>query len=147
MKVFPRPELDRDAIRRFNKRVLNPVMLRLAGRRHWYAAVIRHTGRRSGKAYATPIVAEPVADGFIIPLPYGTQVDWLRNVLARGRATLQRQGVIYDVADPRVIDSATAAPQLPAAHRRTYRSVGVDNYLHVRTGGEMAGGSGSAHRR
>ena len=78
----------RDAVRVFNKHVLNPVMMNLAGRKHWYAAVIRHTGRRSGKTYATPVVADRVANGFILPLPYGTGVDWLRNVLAAGRATV-----------------------------------------------------------
>ncbi|HUH69305.1 MAG TPA: nitroreductase, partial [Mycobacterium sp.] len=57
-------------------------MLRLAGRKHWYASAIRHAGRRSGKQYATPVVADRVADGFVIPLPYGTRVDWLQNVLA-----------------------------------------------------------------
>ena len=59
----------RDKIRVLNKRLLNPAMMNLAGRRHWYAAVIRHTGRRSGKEYTTPVVAEPVAgDTFVIPL-------------------------------------------------------------------------------
>ena len=78
----------KNAVRVFNKHVLNPAMLTLAGRKHWYAAVIRHTGRRSGKSYATPVVADRVADGFILPLPYGTGVDWLRNVLAAGSATI-----------------------------------------------------------
>ena len=63
------------AVRVFNKHLLNPAMLHLAGRKHWYAAVIRHTGRRSGSHYATPVVADGVADGFILPLPYGTGVD------------------------------------------------------------------------
>ena len=45
-----------DVVRQFNKYVLNPVMLLLAGRPHFYAGVIRHVGRRSGKKYATPIV-------------------------------------------------------------------------------------------
>jgi hypothetical protein len=36
-------------VRRFNRRWLNPVMLRMAGRRHWYSARLEHVGRRSGK--------------------------------------------------------------------------------------------------
>lgn len=35
----------RDAVRSFNKHVLNPAMLHLAGRKHSYASVIRHRGR------------------------------------------------------------------------------------------------------
>ena len=56
----------RDTVRTFNKYLLNPAMLHLAGRRHWYAAVIRHTGRKSGKSYATPVVADgsPVTASF-----------------------------------------------------------------------------------
>ena len=71
----------KNAVRVFNKRVLNPVMLSMAGRKHWYAAAIRHTGRRSSKRYVTPVLADRFADGFVIPLPHGTGVDWLRNVL------------------------------------------------------------------
>lgn len=81
-----------DAVRIFNKHVLNPLMLNLAGRKHWYASVIRHTGRRSAKIYATPVVADRVPDGFILPLPYGTDVDWLRNLLASGEAALTAVG-------------------------------------------------------
>jgi hypothetical protein len=87
----------RDAVRTFNKYVLNPVMLRMAGRKHWYAAVIRHAGRHSDKSYATPVVADPMTDGFILPLPYGTGVDWLRNVVAAGRATITVGGQTYDI--------------------------------------------------
>jgi hypothetical protein len=71
-----------DAVRAFNKHVTNSPMLKLAGRRHWYATVIRHTGRRSGQEYATPVWAQPTSDGFFIPLPYGEDVDGLKNVLA-----------------------------------------------------------------
>ena len=49
-----------DNVRAFNKRLLNPLMLRLAGRKYWYASVIEHTGRRSGKHYATPVATERV---------------------------------------------------------------------------------------
>ena len=45
-----------DTVRVFNKHLLNPAMLLVAGRKHWYAGVIEHTGRRSGKNYATPVV-------------------------------------------------------------------------------------------
>ena len=59
------------AVRTINRRALNPAMLRLAGRPHWYAARLEHVGRRSGRGYATPVVALPVRDGFAIPLVYG----------------------------------------------------------------------------
>jgi deazaflavin-dependent oxidoreductase (nitroreductase family) len=123
----------RDTVRTFNKYVLNPAMLHLAGRRHWYAAVIRHTGRSSGKSYATPVVADRVAgDGFIVPLPYGTGVDWLRNVLASGSATITVGGQSYDVTEPKVLDAESAAPKLTPRRGRAFARFGIGNFLHVK---------------
>ena len=122
----------RDAVRVFNKHVLNPAMMQLAGRRYWYAAVIRHIGRRSGKYYATPVVADRSADGFILPLPYGTGVDWLRNVLAAGRATITVGGKTYDVVEPEIIDAASAAPQLSPRRQRAFQRFGIDSFVKVK---------------
>lgn len=127
---WPTPLLN--AVRASNKHLLNPLMLRLAGHKHWYAAAIRHTGRRSGKQYATPVVVERVPDGFVIPLPYGPRVDWLQNVLAAGRATVSSQGESYDVAQPEIIDAAAALPLLSDQRRRTFQRVGIEQYLKVK---------------
>ena len=70
-------------VKRSHKHVLNPVMLQLSGR-FGSSAVIHHVGRRSGTPYATPVVAHQANHDVIIPLPYGTEVDWLRNLLAAG---------------------------------------------------------------
>lgn len=104
-----------DHVRKFNKRVLNPLMLRMAGSKHWYAAVVEHTGRRSGKQYATPVAAEQTPDGFIIPLPYGVGVDWLRNVLAAGHATIRADG-----------------PKLPGGATRDHRRTSSSTTASVR---------------
>ncbi len=121
----------KDAVRAFNKHILNPVMMLMAGRRYWYAAVIHHTGRRSGRAYATPVVADRVEGGFIIPLPYGTGVDWLRNVQAEGAATLQVKGERYEVVKPEIIDAAAAFPRVPANHARTWQRMRIEHYLEL----------------
>jgi deazaflavin-dependent oxidoreductase (nitroreductase family) len=121
-----------DAIRRFNKHLLNPAMMHLAGRKYWYASVIRHTGRRSGRHYATPVVADRVNGGFIVPLPYGTGVDWLRNVEASGIAAITWRGHTYDVAEPEIVDAATAGVQLPARNRRIFQRFGIKNFLKVK---------------
>lgn len=119
-----------DAVRMFNKLVLNPVMMLFAGRRYWYAGVIHHVGRRSGRAFATPVVLNAVeGDRLVIPLPYGTRVDWLRNVLAAGRATVQIHGRIEEVVAPRIVDAATVAPLLPARRRWTYDRFGIREFL------------------
>jgi deazaflavin-dependent oxidoreductase (nitroreductase family) len=128
--TWPRPLLR--TIRIWNKYMLNPVMRTRAGRKNSYAAAIRHTGRKSGNQYSTPVGAERVQDGFLIPLGYGTKVDWLQNVIAAGRATLTTEGETHDVTDPELIDAATALPMLTPTRRRSWERVGIPQYLKVK---------------
>lgn len=130
IRTHPEPVID--GMRAFNKRVLNPAMLALAGRRHWYAARLEHVGRRSGHRYATPVVAVPVQGGFAIPLPYGTDVDWLRNVLAAGGATVVYAGERHLVSDPVVMASDLIQPQLSPRWRLATRLYGFSHWLRVR---------------
>ncbi len=120
-----------DMVRVFNKHVLNPLMLIVAGQKYWYAGVIEHTGRRSGKNYSNPVVIERAGDGFIIPLPYGTKVDWLRNVLAAGDATLRVHGETCRAVEPQIVDAATALPQLSPRRQREFARLGIKNYLKL----------------
>ena len=116
-----------------NKHLLNRAMLRLAGRKHWYASVIEHTGRRSHKTYATPVVADRVDDGFIVPLPYGTGVDWLRNVLAANRATVTAR------AKPTrwwSLNSSTRQPRCRWCHPSAdgcgvWQRLGIEQYVRL----------------
>ena len=121
-----------NAVRRANKRVLNPLMLNLAGHRHWYAARLEHVGRHSGRQYATPVVAQPTDGGFANPLPYGTDVDWLRNLQAAGRGILQVDGVRHPITDPRIVplDDLTG---LQAPWRALSRLYGIRQWLKVTT--------------
>jgi deazaflavin-dependent oxidoreductase (nitroreductase family) len=82
-------------IRVFNKQALNPMILKFAGCSHSPISVIRHAGRRSGKPYLTPIIVEPLVDGFVFALTYGPKVDWYRNVLAAGWCTVIWHGKEY----------------------------------------------------
>jgi hypothetical protein len=66
-------------------------------------------------------MAMRAADGFVIALPYGTNVDWLRNLQAAGRAELPLRGKTYAAADPAIVDPATALAQLSATMRNTMR--------------------------
>jgi len=122
-------------IRTSNKYLLNPVMLLLAGRRYWYASVIQHTGRRSGKRYSTPIVVDRVGNQMFVPLPYGTQVDWVRNVLTTGEADIISRGQTYHVVYPELIDSTQALPELPRDRRRTFERVSIGHFLRTRIAG------------
>ena len=53
-------------------KVLNPLIVKLAGRRHFHmAAQIRHVGRRSGRTYTTPVSARRSGDMVVIALTFG----------------------------------------------------------------------------
>ena len=94
-------------------KVLNPVMMTLAGRRHVrMAAQVRHIGRKSGRPYVTPVGAGRAGDTFVIPLTFGNQSDWSRNLRAAGGGTIRLNGVDYRVNQPRLADRAQAAAKI-----------------------------------
>lgn len=121
-----------EAIRRFNKKILNPAMMRYAGKPHWYASVVHHTGRKSGNSYATPIWAVPSGEFFYIPLPYGTDVDWCKNILKAGTCTVESDGIVYETTAPSVVSAEIAAGDLPFRPRTRFSVYGVENYLRLR---------------
>ena len=59
-------------MRRVNRAVTNRLMRPLAGVVP-PLAVVHHVGRKSGRAYRTPVLAFPVAGGYVTPLPYGNR--------------------------------------------------------------------------
>jgi deazaflavin-dependent oxidoreductase (nitroreductase family) len=118
-------------------RVLNPVMRKLAGRRHMrMAAEIRHVGRRSGRPYVTPAGARLTGDTFVIPLTFGNQSDWSRNVRAAGGCTIRLEGTEYRAVQPELADRDQAAPVIRAAfgpaERAMFRMLGIRQYLLLR---------------
>ena len=124
-------QVRRNRVRTFNKFILNPAMLRFAGHKYFYASALRHTGRRSGKEYVTPVVAERAGKEFVIPLPYGRDVDWVLNTKAAGKASITAGGRTFEVTSPEVIDAAAVVGLIPANHRRVNRWAGVKEYLKL----------------
>lgn len=122
-------------IRRFNKHVLNPIMVRFSGRTGFYAATLQHVGRRSGTPYATPVLAHHVHEAIVIPLPYGTEVDWLHNLLAAGRALLDIDGRTITLDEPAVVPIGEVADELPSTLVATLRLYGTDYVVRARAAG------------
>lgn len=113
-------------------RATHPMVLKTAGQAGTSTSVIRHVGRSSGRDYETPVSALTTEDGFLIALPYGPNTDWLKNVLARGSATIVDQGTTYTVEAPEVVPVSEAEPDLPASELRTLRLFRVQSCLRVR---------------
>lgn len=89
----------------FNKYVTNHIQ----GLWAWLVppwAVVHHTGRSSGRAFKTPIMGFKTPEGFAIPMLYGPQSQWVKNVLAAGGGEIQRGGKRYRLVDPRVVPAS-----------------------------------------
>jgi deazaflavin-dependent oxidoreductase (nitroreductase family) len=118
-------------------KILNPVIRRLAGRPHFrMAALIRHVGRRSGRRYETPAGARLSGNTFVIPLTFGSESDWSRNVRAAGGCSIRLNGVDYEATAPEVVSAAEAGPAVRSAFgpvvRASFRLLGIRQFLLLR---------------
>ena len=114
-------------LRRFNRKVTNPIMMTFAGRRVY--TIVDHVGRHSEKQYHTPVLGQPGGDGFFIPLPYGEDTDWCLNVLAAGGCVAHWNGDIYNLTSPQIVDAIVGEVVYPGVYRFLLHSFGVKKYL------------------
>ena len=116
-------------------KILNPLMVRLAGRRFFPMAQIHHVGRRSGKAYVTPTSAHVHGDVLLIGLTFGNQSDWSRNVRAAGGCTVRLGGHAYRATSPELItwadDRALVASAFNPVLRAGVRVLGIRQFMRL----------------
>jgi deazaflavin-dependent oxidoreductase (nitroreductase family) len=97
-------------------KLLNPLIRKLAGRRHFrMAALVRHVGRRSGRPYLTPVSARRAGDVILIALTFGNGSDWSRNVRAAGGCSIRLEGNDYEATQPEFLSREEAKPYLRSA--------------------------------
>lgn len=117
---------------RINRHVTNPIQRMWAG---WLPpfAIVEHVGRRSGKAYRTPVNAfYTSADGtpgLAIPLAYGPDRDWLKNIRAAGGAQVRRNAKTFGVSNPRVVSKDEAAQQVDEAWKSVFGALPFEEVL------------------
>lgn len=115
-------------------RSFGPIANLIAGTRVFPLwGVVGHVGRTSGKPYATPVVARPTPDGFIIPLPFGDATQWAKNLFAAGGGFIRFAGREHRVVEPQVIDLEAAGAHLPLPLRFASRRLGIVQWVRVRT--------------
>ncbi len=136
----PPPRSARNAIRfgprtrrliRATARVVNPLVLRIAGRRHMpILGIVHHRGRSTGRDYATPLGVRPTpGGGFVIPLTFSDASHWYQNIKAAGQCVITYQGTDHTVARPVVVDRATAGPAYPRYERVALRLIGINEFV------------------
>jgi deazaflavin-dependent oxidoreductase (nitroreductase family) len=117
-------------MRRVNRVFTNPVLGTIA----WIVpplAIVHHVGRRSGRRYQTPVVAFRSAGGFVIPMTYGRDVDWGRNLRAAGSGELVQMGRRFRIRNPRIVDGGQAKARLPAVVRPVLLAARFPGYVLV----------------
>ena len=118
-------------------KVLNPLIVKLAGRRHFrMAAQVRHVGRRSGRTYTTPVSARRSGDMVMIALTFGNQSDWSRNLRSAGGGSIRIEGQDYQVTQPQFMSRRDAKPLVQAAfsplERAGFRMLGIKQVMVLR---------------
>lgn len=114
---------------RFNRQVTNALTRQVAG---WLPgfAIVEHRGRRSGAAYRTPVNAFARPGGYVIALTYGSDADWVKNVLAASSCELEVDCRRVHLAHPRIVRDPRRR-LVPALVRPILRLVGVKDFLEL----------------
>ena len=91
-------------------RYVDPVLRPLAGIAPAFG-VVTHRGRTSGREYRTPVNVFRRGDDYLFFLTYGSDVDWVKNLLAAGSGTLRTRGRDVELVEPELM----ADPELRLA--------------------------------
>lgn len=129
-------------VRRVNRVFTNP----LIGTFAWFVpplAVVHHVGRKSGRRYRTPVVAFPSSTGFVIPMTYGRDVDWARNMVKADGCELRQTGRRFELHNPRIVGFKAAAKHLPAVVRPALGVAAFPGYVLL----DFEGKKSSRNRR
>jgi deazaflavin-dependent oxidoreductase (nitroreductase family) len=118
-----------DRIRVLNKHFTNKILIHISGKKFGHFAILSHVGRKSGKLYQIPIIAEPINNGFVIALTYGKKVDWYKNVMAQGGCSLNWKNEEYILINPEFIDKEIGVLAFPGIFRSVLRKMGIQYYL------------------
>ncbi|HEV2236566.1 MAG TPA: nitroreductase/quinone reductase family protein [Ktedonobacterales bacterium] len=113
--------------------LFNPITGRVGGSREFMPlALVRHRGRTSGREYATPVGVRPTSDGFVIPLTFGEQADWIRNVRAAGGCGIRWRGREYPVVEPELVEWSVARAAFSPFERLLVPRLGITRFVRLR---------------
>jgi deazaflavin-dependent oxidoreductase (nitroreductase family) len=110
-------------------RVFNPMTRLVAS---WLPGfgVLTHIGRNSGRRYRTPLLVLRRGDDYVLTLWYGSDVHWVKNVLAAGGCELSTRGRDVWLANPR-LSAEQGRRVLPLPLRWVGSVVGLTEFLSL----------------
>ena len=115
---------------RFNRVVTNPVLRPLARRLPGFA-IVSHVGRRSGLVHQTPVNLFRHHDRYVIALTYGSDSQWVRNVLAAGAVDVETRGRHLHLVEPEIVHDAQRS-LVPKPVRHALRLANVSEFMLLR---------------
>src|SRR6187200_1580594 len=118
-------------------RYADPILRPLASRAPFFG-VITHRGRTSGRSYRTPINVFRQEDTYLFFLTYGSDVQWVKNVLAAGSCSLETRGKVVDLVQPELITDPELRPAPVPVRFVEGRIAGATRYLRMRGAPEPA---------
>jgi deazaflavin-dependent oxidoreductase (nitroreductase family) len=117
-------------IRPFTTRIVNPITRRIAGWAPLFG-ILTYKGRKSGKTYRTPMNVFRHGDTYVFALTYGSDVDWVKNVMAAGDCGLRTGRRDLHLIEPQLfVDSRQR--QVPSLIRAFLRFNRVTEFMRMR---------------
>ncbi|HET9346670.1 MAG TPA: nitroreductase family deazaflavin-dependent oxidoreductase [Candidatus Limnocylindrales bacterium] len=117
-------------IRPFTTRIVNPVTRRFAGWLPWFG-ILTYRGRKSGREYRTPMNVFRRGDSYVFALTYGSDVDWVKNVMTAGECGLRTRGRDIRLVEPELFVDPKQR-QMPALIRLFLRFNRVTEFMRMR---------------
>lgn len=116
--------------RRVVTRHLNPIVRPLARRLPTFA-ILTHRGRTSGRSHRTPVNVFRRGSDYYFFLTYGSDAQWVKNILAAGCCTIETRGQIVALDRPELITDPELRPAPPLVRFIERRLVGATQYLRM----------------
>ena len=117
--------------RRVVTRYISPVLGPIARRLPTFG-ILTYRGRKSGNTYRTPINVFRRGDAYFFFLTYGSDAQWVKNVLAAGSCSLETRGRTVELVEPVLVNDPELRPAPPVVRFVERRIAGATEYLRMR---------------
>jgi len=120
-------------LRPFTTRVVNPLTRRVAG---WLPmfGILLYRGRKTGREYRTPMNVFRHGDEYVFALTYGSDAQWVKNILAAGDCELRTRGRTFRLVEP-VVFVDPERRRMPFPVRQLLGVMRVSEFLRMRVAG------------
>jgi deazaflavin-dependent oxidoreductase (nitroreductase family) len=128
-----RSEIGRTRMWRFRgfvTRFIDPLVRPLAKRLPSFG-ILTHEGRTTGRTYHTPINLFRRDDAYLFFLTYGSDVHWVKNVLAAGSCSVETQGRVVELVEPELVTDPELRPAPRVVRFVERRLAGATQYVRM----------------